>query len=341
MSTRLLRLSKRCARDPRAVLNALGTLACKRLKTERVPFCPITVDIEPATVCNFRCGFCQAPTMHGRKPFLAFDDFCMILDELPYVLRIKLQGMGEPLLNKDFFAMVAHARGRDIYTTTITNGSLLSEENCQRLIESGLDKVYVSVDAASKETFERMRPGGDFHVVIENVRRLTAMRPRGRPEVHLWVLCMKDNLDELPGIVVLGKDLGVDEVGFQYDLNFWGKESYRSGFRDQLLIREEPLKQVEEAVEMARRLRIALRVFKGDRFTRGNDCPWPWTSAYFTADGYVIPCCSRADPELFNAGRLTERGDFKRIWNSEPYRSLRRSIRTHNLWDYCTDCYLD
>jgi MoaA/NifB/PqqE/SkfB family radical SAM enzyme len=323
------------------MFNALGVLACRRLKTERVPFCPITVDIEPATICNFRCGFCQAPTMHGRTPFLSYDDFCRILDELPYVLRIKLQGMGEPLLNKDFFAMVAHARRKGIYTTTITNGSLLTQGNCQRLIESGLDKIYISIDGATKETFETMRPGGDFHVVIENVRRLAAMRIRKQPEVHLWVLCMRDNLDELPDIVRLGSDLGVDEVGLQYDLNFWGKEDYRSRFRDQLLTRDEPLKKIEEAVATARRLGVAIRVFTGDRFTPGNDCSWPWTSAYFTADGYVIPCCSRADPELFNAGRLTEKGDFKRIWNGDSYRALRRSIRTHHLWDYCTDCYLD
>ncbi len=304
-----------------------------------MPFQPITADIEPTTVCNFRCSFCQSASMRDRKPYLDYEDFVRFLDELPLLLRVKIQGMGEPLLNKAFFEMVRYARRKGIYTVSVTNGSLLDEANCRKMIDSGLDSVLISVDGAAKETYEHLRPGGNFDLLCRNVQRLTRLRTHRNPRVGLWTVCMKENQQELPDIVRLGNELGVDGVGFQYNLSFWGKNEFQERLSNQPLPQGRIAEQVSHAIQTARALQMPLDVFKGDRFTPRDPCTRPWTGVYLTTEGYVIPCCTRADPDMLNAGRLCEQGDFARIWNNRTYRALRASLKKHDLWDYCAECY--
>jgi prepilin-type processing-associated H-X9-DG protein len=103
---------------------------------------PVSIDVEPTVRCNLRCAFCQHTTRRRTAPDMTPELFGRILDAFPGLDEIKLQGMGEPLVNRDLPAMVRAAKGRGIRVKTYTNGSLLTEENVAGLVGSGIDEVF-------------------------------------------------------------------------------------------------------------------------------------------------------------------------------------------------------
>ncbi len=108
---------------------------------------------------------------------MSFDDFTALLEAQYGLIEIKLQGMGEPLLAADiYFSMIEYARRRHIWVRSTVNGSLLHlKDNYKRLIDSDICEIQVSVDGATKPTYEKIRRGGKFAMVTRNCGLLDAL----------------------------------------------------------------------------------------------------------------------------------------------------------------------
>ena len=114
-------------------------------------YLPVTMDIEPTTGCNFRCTMCQvsSPDFHSKN--MELETFQKVIRENKQLIKIKLQGMGEPLVNKHLFDMIRFAKEYGIGTEIISNGSLLNEKNINFLLDNKLSKLTVSIDGATKK----------------------------------------------------------------------------------------------------------------------------------------------------------------------------------------------
>jgi radical SAM protein with 4Fe4S-binding SPASM domain len=224
-----------------------------------------------------------------------------------------------------------------------SNASVLTDETAASLAALNDTEITFSLDGASKETFERIRAGGKFEKVIENMRRLVAARGAKRdPILSGWTLATTENIGELALVVRLAKDIGLDRLTIQTFLSDWGKndmktrtDAHKVGQDSEALSAS-----VREAEAAAREVGLDLEISRNDYYSRRHKCVWPWTSAYIAANGDVVPCCIIADSDTAKMGNVFER-DFAEIWNSTAYREFRRRIRNHDLPDYCRNCYLD
>ncbi|MBI2081898.1 MAG: radical SAM protein, partial [candidate division NC10 bacterium] len=266
---------------------------------------PRTLYLETTNRCDSKCQTCIRTFLTLEPPKdLTLAELKGIVDQFPALERVVLHGIGEPLLNRDLFEMIAYLKGRGAAVLFNSDAISLTPRRAVRLIESGLDEFRVSLDAASRELYARVRGVDRFDRVVENVRSLMTLQQRMErvsPRVSLWFTAMKVNLHELPDLVRLAAAVAVREVYVQR-LVFTG---HGLAVQDQSLHRALQERQealLAEAVGIARTLGIALKAsglttpqesLRGTELGRRpwSGCQRPWTVSYVTPNGNVLPCC--------------------------------------------------
>ena len=169
---------------------------------ERAPTLPDIVQIESTNLCNAKCVFCPRDEMHRRQGVMEFDLFRKIVDECAElgITHVRVHNYGEPFLDKQLVEKVRYAKGRGIREVgMISNGSLITEELAQGMIDAGLDAINISVDASGKEVFESTRLNLEYDVVIRNVETLVRLRNaagKRRPKLILSFVRQNNSADE-------------------------------------------------------------------------------------------------------------------------------------------------
>src|SRR5918911_2991152 len=192
------------------------------------PALPEHLQVEVSGACNLRCRMClvrYAPVVGRAEGALSYEQFLELVDGLPALRRLTLQGLGEPLLSPHLIDMVRHASARGIHVGFNTNGTLLTRGIAARLVAAGTGHVHVSLDGARAETYEDVRHGvgfaprpGNFARVVRNLRGLVAARAAAgsaTPHIELVFVAMRRNVDELVALIELAADIGVDRVWVQ------------------------------------------------------------------------------------------------------------------------------
>jgi MoaA/NifB/PqqE/SkfB family radical SAM enzyme len=271
---------------------------------------------------------------------MGFDLFREILErDFDYPHFLLLYGQGEPLLCPDLFEMIRWERERGRFVVTVTNGTLLDDRACAEVARSGLDLLRVSIDGAEAGTYERVRPGASFDQVLGNLERLRARleRERGRTQLAVTFMALRDNALEMPAMVRLVAGLGIRMLEI--------KEVPR--YRDE---RQAPLSwAMEQDAELARAVESALRAANQEASRRGvrlvtarfgpqagrPPCLNPWFKTFVAADGRVSPCSKLCLVPEAEVGRLTHE-PFDAVWHGERYQRLRRCIAAGGVaFDAC------
>ncbi|MCK9424202.1 MAG: SPASM domain-containing protein [Bacteroidales bacterium] len=147
------------------------------------------------------------------------DMFNSIIDQLsPFLSYLTLYFQGEPYLNPNFFEFIRYARSKNIYVSSSTNGHFLDKENIHQTIESGLNRLIISLDGADQESYSAYRFGGSLDKVTDGIRLLANEKRRFKsktPKVILQCLLLRSNEHQLEDIKELGRKLGVDKVTFK------------------------------------------------------------------------------------------------------------------------------
>ncbi len=327
--------------SPRKFYHTVGGRAAKLLGLKRTPFLPTSVDVEPIDTCNFACDHCQVTHWARKTTRLTTERFISILRQLPMLRQIKLQGMGEPLLNRHLIEMLEEGEigGRAI--SIVTNGSVYTENIAKQLSCLRGTTIIISMDGATAETFEAIRVNGNFQKVVDNVADL--VRRRGRsvwPGIELRSVVTLRNAHELPDLVRLAKRLGVDKLTITTLLTDWGKEEMEESIASIDVSREDARvdRTIRKSREVAAEIGMPLSVEHGQRYSRANRCPWPWQSSYIAANGDVVPCCQIADSSVVKMGNVFSE-PFADVWNNDKYRELRRRIADNDIPHYCRSCY--
>lgn len=330
----------RHVRQPRKLVDYTLLDIARVFRLSRVTPLPAMLDIEPTNYCNFRCPHCQVT--HWTKPRVLLDmpNLMKVLDQFPNLIRVKLQGMGEPLLNKELLPMLSAIEAKGIETEIVTNGSVMTDVICDALL--GLNtEIHFSIDGATEEVFQTIRVGSSFRKVVDNIRKISERRTNKKQVFAARAVVTKQNAHELADIVRLVADLKLDRLTLQLVLTSWGKASMEERNAPKRV--EETLELTEELAKAraeAERFALPLEIKTEDKYTREHKCRWPWKSAYIASNGDVIPCCILADADTVKMGNVFEE-EFATIWNSEKYRTLRNNIRDHTLPEYCKGCYAD
>jgi radical SAM protein with 4Fe4S-binding SPASM domain len=275
-----------------------------------------------------------------------------LLDELPDLEELTLQGLGEPLLAPDLFEMIAEAKARGLRVGFNTNATLLTNERAERLVDLELDWLHVSVDGATPEMFSSIRVGGRLEVVVQNLRALVRVRRdrhRTAPRIQLNTVLMRRNLTELTALVELAASIGVDRMWVQrlsHDLDDVRDDpaygAIRAITKDELLADDEIAATLEAVASAAKRRGLDLRLpstppAQAKAVRDGHRCDWPWTGAYVTHEGRVQPCCMVMGSDRVTLGQLDHQS-FLGIWRGAPYETFRRQLSSSDPPSVCAGC---
>lgn len=315
--------------------------------SETVDFMPIKMDYEAGSRCNFRCTMClMSELSEKRPPEMKFESFKKSLDEQYGLVEIKLQGLGEPLLNPDFFKMVHEAVSRKIWVRTTTNGSLLDRnENYKRMIDEGIGEIQVSIDGATKKTFEKIRIGSDFDKVVENVRSMN-MYARSVGQIwrtSCWMLVQEDNIDEMEALLELAEYMGFSRLTYSLAVASWGRDDWEEKNKCKRvydrLTNAFLFSLIEKGKQRGLEVTFWMGMEKYDCSNAGNRrlCDWLFSRAFISADMRIVPCCVVCSSKTCDVGDALV---FTSAWNGETYKALRRVHINGNIPAMCKNCYL-
>src|SRR3990167_10760507 len=301
---------------------------------------PVKLDIENVSRCNFACTMCAVSKWPKgkRAKDMSLEDFKSLIDEQYGLVEIKLNWIGEPLMQgDDYFEMIRYARSKRIWVRMTTNASLLHlKDNYNKLLESGVNEIDISVDGADAPTFEGIRIQSDFNRVQENCKLLNNYASLiGKPSAKMWTLVQRGNAHNLMAHVDLASRLGFRHLVFSLQLHGWGDEKFAGRNKDEMV--DLPAGHLQALVE--RGYEVGVRVSFWDvssKFDKDNLCPWPFSRAVVTSDLRTVPCCMIGDPDKFEIGKGLS---FMKAWKSDEYRDFRASHLAGKIPEVCRSCY--
>jgi len=282
-----------------------------RTTLQKYPF-PVDVIVEVTRHCNLRCIMCPYPKLKRARGEMGFETFRKIADEVAMEnpsTRIWLAIMGEPLLVKDrLFAMIRYAKDRGLQEINLnTNAVYMTGEVSGKLIESGVDKILVSIDAATQKTYDGIRVGGNFEIVVSNVENMLMLKKAGKldkPEIIAQFIVMDENESEV--------------------------ESFKQYWLDKgAVVKIRPKLGWGDAVE-SKILNIAEQ--NTDRFP----CSWLTRTVSIHWDGSFAQC--DADHEgLYSPGDFNKQ-TIKELWDGEIARRRERHWALDFDFEPCKHC---
>lgn len=325
-----------------------------------MPPLPDELQVEVTAACNLRCPMCLVryrPPLDRVRHSMSLDAFRALVDANPDVRRITLQGLGEPLLAPNLLEMVELAAGRGIAVGFNTNGTLLTRARAERLVGAGLAWLHVSVDGATAATYEAIRDGARFDKVVANVAGLVDLKRRSGgdlPRVRLVFVAMRRNVAELPGVVRLAAETGVDDVWVQHlshtfdDTDGSDDGAYVAirGYTAAEALWDAAPAPFAEARRLAEELGVDLRLPRVEddaplppRPAGEPGCDWPWRSGYVTYDGALQPCCMVMGADRATLGHLAD-GSFADAWTAGPFQAFRTALLSDEPPEVCRGCSL-
>ena len=293
---------------------------------------PTGIEIEMTNRCNLACIQCLRSL--GLKPYklgdIDFENYKKILAQFPYAMNISLNGFGEPMMYKNFFEVVAHTRRERPWCKIgiYTNGMLIDDEKAHKVMDCGLTELNISIDAATPETYRRVRRGGKLPILHDNIKRLVRVkRETGArfPMLGLNYVMLNENEGELVPFVEQAAEFGVDFVNCityaGYDWGFKNKRAEASYKRELELAR----KRMDE-------LGVRCKSFPSDDLgwsdpKRPFACDFFWGENFrVTYDGNITLGCCTPFKETYSYGNLLEQ-PFSEIWNNEYFRKNREMAK--------------
>lgn len=262
---------------------------------------PIMLQFELNGTCNYRCESCSYRIdKRIKREEISLEQFKNIIKDGTQkgLKSIRLNHHNEPLLKKDLgeYIKVAKKEGiLDVYLST--NGSLLNEEKIHMLIDSGLDRLQVSIDAFTEETYNLLRPGGSFTNVVNNVKNFINIRNsmgKTLPTVRVNFVKQRENETELEEFIEYWNAAGVDSIGVQ-DYSDWEHEK-----PDEL--------------------------YEGVKF----HCGFPFNNMVIRYTGEVQACCMFFSEKLV-IGNIKDQS-ISELWHCETMNELRRLASEDEGW---------
>lgn len=288
---------------------------------------PVSISFEPTTSCNLRCPECPSGLRAFTRPtgMLKQDFFRETIDQLHRdLLYLVFYFQGEPYLNPAFLDMVKYASAKKIYTATSTNAHYLTDENAKKTIESGLDRLIISIDGTTQDVYQQYRIGGHLDKVIQGAKNIVKWKREmnsKKPFVVFQFLVVKPNEHQIEDVKKLAVEIGVDDV--------WFKTAQIYDYQN------DPNSLIPSLDKYSRYKKSENgNVFKGNL---ENHCWRLWHDPVITWDGLVAPCCFDKDAQ-HRMGDL-KKNSFKEIWKNGEYVKFRSQIlKGRKNIDICANC---
>jgi len=284
---------------------------------------PPAVMIEPTNICNLKCPLCLCGNglLQRPKGMMPLGRFIKLVDQVKHKTgMLILWNQGEPFLNPAFYEMMEYATAQGFYTMTSTNASL--ELDLPRIVDSGLNKLIISMDGISKQSYDSYRVNGNFELVLSNMRELVRLKKRatGSKLKVVWqFIIMKHNEHEIEEVKRLAREMGVD----------------RLEFKTVQIYRPEDIAFLPTEHKYSRYLSLGTAFEL--KTTLKNRCRRLWTQPVINWDGEMSICCYDKDA-MFKIGNI-DNSTFKELWLGSAMQKMRRAIlNNRKAIEICRNC---
>jgi len=288
---------------------------------------PFNISIEPTTACNLRCPECPSGLRSFTRDTGMMKDglYGNILEQLQDTLvYLYFYFQGEPYLNPAFLDMAAQASARGIYTVTSTNGHFLDDERARQTVESGINRVIISIDGTTQDTYQSYRKEGQLDKVLQGAANLVKWKKQlksATPHIIFQFLVVKPNEHQIPEVYRLAKEIGVDEVKLKT------AQIYDFEHGNPLIPDQEQYSRYAKQPDGTYQIKNKLE----------NHCWKLWHSCVITWDGLVVPCCFDKDAKHKLGDLKTQ--SFNEVWRGDKYQDFRsRVLLSRNEIDICKNC---
>jgi MoaA/NifB/PqqE/SkfB family radical SAM enzyme len=337
-------------KDPRRYFEEIG--AQRGAVAEQPPVC---LYLEVTNRCNLLCETCPRTFETLEPPAdMSWQLFTKIVDQVPNIARVVMHGVGEPMLVRNLPDMIRYLKAGGTYVLFNTNGTLMQQKRFQELIDTGLDELRVSLDAADRESYAKVRGKDFFNRIVRDVGKFVAYQKQvgaTTPRVSLWLTGLKETIEQLPAFVRLAAQMGITEVHLQrlvFDEKGYGMASAAQSLFESA--QEGERQAIATAQAVAAGLGVTLDASgatePGLSLKQQDDRAWatcrrPWSLMYFTAHGRALPCCiapfSVRGYSNYTLGDATQQ-DLRDIWNSAAYRDFRSGLLSDAPPAPCQNC---
>ena len=310
---------------------------------------PKYIEIEITTICNKRCVLCEH-TYWKDQPMknLTFNEFKRVVDQFPKLRWTNLTGEGDAFLNPEYIKMIEYLKSKDIPVYLVDSFDLITEKIAKQLVQLGVDGIYISLDGATRETYNRIKVGCDFDRVLKNIRTLVEIKKEMKtpiPELCFRFVVTTLNVHEMPNFVEL-----VRSFGDKKDLGDGSRAEF-CGLLEFAEIKHLKVDKISEdileaTIKKAKELELDIMFCHAEPETHPpvEHC-LAWMEPYIMMDGYVLPCCSvlmsnqRTFLRQHSFGNIYAKS-FKEIWSSQRYTEFREKVNKKNekLPLFCKGC---
>lgn len=296
---------------------------------------PQRLVLELTNACNLRCIMCGRDEAEFAPTVFKLD----YLKKLEYLLNIveevTLFGWGEPTMHPQFIDILKYLNNFPVRKYFVTNGMRLNKIK-DALFDYKVDIMAISLDGAKAETNDRIRFGGNFDFIVKNIKEIVNQKRERNldyPYMNFVMTLMDSNIEELPNLVELAYEIGMEEV----------KGVYLTVFTKNLL--NETLYNKRDKVayiymqteELAKKLGIKLKLpylqgedIAGDKYHK--DCFVTYRDFFLASDGFVRPCQSTAVKFL----KFEDYDNFEDMWNGHEFQEFRKNVNDKN--SMCKEC---
>ena len=296
------------------------------------------IETELTTSCYLRCVHCEH-THWKDKSYLnqnvKFEQFKSLVDGLPNLKWINTTGEGSNFLNPDFLKMLKYLKSKEIYVDFSHDFFYMTDEIAREIISMGVERIYHSIDGATKETYEKIRVGSNFERVVGNIKRFIEIKKEMNspiPELCFRMAVSTENAHEVEKLVDLIHSFGeTKDIGEDPSINIVGLLEFGD---TKGMVSEIPQETIDRVNNKAKAYGFTIYwshpSHDSDKKAPLDYCV-AWTEPYVMIRGHVVPCCSvmMSDNRVFlekNAfGNVYEKS-LKEIWDSDRYKEFRKLV---------------
>ncbi len=299
---------------------------------------PNILTIEASSACNIKCEFCWIRSLDKttKRGNMDLDRFKRIIDDTKdFCTGVQLQWRGEPMVNRDLYKMVEYATKNHIFSSISTNATLLDPEAADNFLKAGLGEVALALDGATKETYEIIRKGANYEVVLENIKHLVKRKKELRlkkPHIKIQFIVTKKNFGEIERFKKLAKEINADEAYLKslYMDRTGGNPSYVKKMEEEYFVELDGIPS-----------RYTKKEGDGIGLKSAGECKnirCPQYSKYpvISFSGDVFCCCFDIC-EKYNFGNVAKR-PFKDIWKDKRYADFRKNVMSKRRLPMCKGC---
>lgn len=288
---------------------------------------PMAISIEPTTRCNLACVECinGSGKLMRPKGDITWELFKTIINNnYLNISFLNLFFQGEPFLHSSIFDFVNYAHKHKIFVQISTNGHFINSLNINKIIESGLDKIIISLDGVTNCTYQKYRKNGNIDKVLEGIELLCKYKKQNKlikPYVEIQYLVTKANEHELPEfrkIVSIYKPDSYKIKTLQVQNLYTGKE---------LLPLNNSLSRYYTDKNNILRPKSKLP----------NKCWRLWSTLVFTWDGRILPCCYDKNAN-FELGNVTEKEVYSNSFKQNYKQFIYRILQNRKQISICNNC---